>query len=359
MIFKLFKLSYFTIMLAWVIIGIVLSVLTPSMTVRVAIVMPIAVSCCEICGLEKGSKGNSLIMLTAFSMALIPGGAWLPGSLTGPLLQGAYESVEALQGVLTFDSWLSVSLLPIGIAVILMLAGAYFILKPKEKLPAEATKAVREIKIDKISKDEIVTGCILVVSFILFFTGNSTGISSTAVCLGATFLFFCFGIVKAKDIGTGISWDLVVFLGVALGLGNVCEEAGIIDWLADLIVPALGSIAGNPYLFVGIFTLFCFVWHFVDVASYFPTVAILTPIIPAICSAYDMSPLIFAPILTMATCAFFLRYQNHWVIMAEDVAGDRSWTPKHLLIYGIIFCLSSVIGMMASVPYWQANGWMF
>ena len=66
-IIKLFRPSYTSLVFAMVLIGVVLSLLTPSSTVRVAIMIPIAVQCCELCKLEKGSKGNSLIILTAFT----------------------------------------------------------------------------------------------------------------------------------------------------------------------------------------------------------------------------------------------------------------------------------------------------
>jgi di/tricarboxylate transporter len=85
-IIKIFKPSYMSLVFAWVIIGVVLSILTPATTVRVAIVIPIAMQCCELCKLEKGSKGSSLIMLTAFSMALIPGAGWLTGVVWGPFV---------------------------------------------------------------------------------------------------------------------------------------------------------------------------------------------------------------------------------------------------------------------------------
>jgi len=51
---------------------ILLSVLTPSITVRIAIVIPIAVATVEICRLQYGSRGAALILLSAWSMVLIP-----------------------------------------------------------------------------------------------------------------------------------------------------------------------------------------------------------------------------------------------------------------------------------------------
>ena len=87
-IIRLFRPSYPSLICALTVIGIVLSVFTPSMTVRVAIVIPIAAQCCELYGLKKGSKGQSLIMLTAFSMAILPGSGWLTGVLFCRLCHG-------------------------------------------------------------------------------------------------------------------------------------------------------------------------------------------------------------------------------------------------------------------------------
>ncbi|MBQ6495718.1 MAG: anion permease [Firmicutes bacterium] len=356
MILKLFKPTYVSMIIAWTLIGVALSLLTPSMTVRVAIMMPIAVNCCELCGLKPGSKGNSLILLTAFIMALIPGEGWLTGSLTGPVIQGSFESVEALQGVLTSNSYLKMCIIPLELTTVLVLVGSLIFFRPEEKLSAEAAKAIREEKLGRISRDEVVTAVILIICFLLFFFGETLGISSLIVCLGATFLFFAFGIIKPTEVGTGISWDLIVFLGMALALGNICQSTGIIDWLSSLVVPALAPVSGNPYLFVGTVTAFLFVWHLVDIACYFPTFIILPPILPAISKAYGVDPLVFVPILCLACCAFFMAYQNQWAIMSERVAKERSWTAGHLFRYSLIYFGASMISILVCVPIFQSWG---
>lgn len=103
------RLSYGGILTMWAIIGVILSILTPSITVRVVIVIPIALNCVNICKLPKGSKGRSLVLLTAWAMALIPGTGWLTGSLVGPILSGFYASVPGL-GPIEFSAWAKVSL---------------------------------------------------------------------------------------------------------------------------------------------------------------------------------------------------------------------------------------------------------
>jgi len=356
MILRLFKPSYFTLVLAWTLIGFALSLLTPSITVRVAIVTPIAVSCCEICRLAPRSKGNSLIMLTAFSMALIPGSGWLSGSLTGPIIQGAFESVPALEGVITFDSWLKVTFAPVEIATLLTLIAGLLVFKPKEPLSEDAVIAIKSAKPGHITCDEIVTAAILIMSFALFFTGSLHHIPSTAVCLGATFLLFAFGIIKPPDIGTGISWDLMVFLGCALGLSSICAATGIIDWLSGIIVPAVGSITASPYLFVAVLAAIFFAWHFIDIATFIPTLTLIPPILPAIQSAYGISPMIFVPILDLACCAYFMGYLNPWALMGQSVAKERSWTAGHLAIHGSIFFAASVIALLVMTPFWVSGG---
>lgn len=355
-ILRFFKPSYPSLVLAWTLIGLALSALTPSITVRVAIVIPIAVSCCELCKLAPRSRGNSLIMLTAFAMALVPGGGWLSGALTGPIVQGAYDAVPELTGLITFDSWLSVSFVPVELATLLMLIGSFVIFRPKEPLSKDAVEAIKNTRLAPISRDEIVTASILITAFFLFLTGGIHPIPSAAVCLGATFLLFAFGIIKPPEIGTGISWDLIIFIGVALGLSAMCGVTGITDWLSSLIVPKLAFIARNPFLFVAVVTGVLFAWHMIDVATFIPTFTLVPTLLPAISEAYGINPLIFAPMLCLAGCAFFMDYQNPWALMGQEVAKNRSWTKGHLAAYGMLFFAASLIALVAMVPFWIDAG---
>ena len=109
----LFKPSYLTLTISWAIIGLLLSMLTPSITVRIAIVMPIAVATTEICRLANGSRGAGFMLLSAWSMVLIPGNGWLTGSLWGPAAIGFFDAIPGLQGVITFDSWLKALAFPV------------------------------------------------------------------------------------------------------------------------------------------------------------------------------------------------------------------------------------------------------
>jgi len=355
-IIRLFKPSYGSLVFAWVLIGVFLSILTPSITVRVAIAVPIAVQCCELCQLKKGSKGNSLILLTAFAMALIPGTGWLTGSLHGPILSGMFSTVPETQGLVTFNSWFNVFFIPAILTTVLLIAGSLFVLKPKEKLPADAIDEIKNQPKEKMSRQEIIGGVILVIVFIMFVTNKIHHLPDAAVCLAAVFLFFLFGVLDAKDFNAGVNWDLIVFIAMALSFSAIFKETGISGWLAAIVVPALAPIATNPWLFAFGIMIFMFLWRFVDVAIFIPTMAILVPILPAIQKSYNISPLVWVPLFVMAANCFFMAYQNMWAMMTRSMAGDRVWENSHLAVYGVIYFIACMIALVVAVPMWISAG---
>ena len=355
-IIKLFKPSYISLVFAWVLIGVILSLLTPSSTVRVAIMLPIAVQCCELCKLEKGSKGNSLILLTAFGMAILPGSGWMSGVLWGPIISGMINSVPETQGLVTFGNWFSVLFVPVMITTVLLIAGSLLLLKPKDKLSKDAINDIKSQPKQKMDRNEIMAGLILVIVFIMFLTNGIHGIPDAAVCLAAVFLFFLSGILEAKDFNSGVNWDLIVFIAIALSFSAIFTETGISEWLAGIVVPSLAPIAGNPFLFMFCVMAFVFLWRFFDVALFIPTIAILVPILPSIQEAYRISPLVWLFVFVMAGNSFVMAYQNMWAMMSRSIAGDRAFTNKHIGIYGIIYFAACFIALIVAIPLWTGAG---
>jgi len=353
---KLFKPTYGSLVFAWVLIGIILSILTPAITVRVAIVIPIALQCCELCQLKKGSKGNSLILLTAFAMALVPGSGWLTGLLAGPIIQGMYNAVPALEGLITFNSWASVLFLPMMIVTVLVAIGGLIILKPDEPISKAVVDAIKAQSMPKMNRNEIIAAVILGLVFVMFLTSGFHGLPDSAVCLVAVFAFFVFGVLETKDFNVGVNWDLVVFIGMAISLGAIFTATGISQWLSGIVVPALAPITGNPWLFMfGIMTVM-FLWRFVDVAIFIPTMAMMIPILPDIQAAYQINPLVWVAVFVMAHNAFFMSYQNIWAMMGQSIAGERAWRNKHLSLYGMLYFIACLVALIVAIPMWINAG---
>src|SRR5689334_24631490 len=91
-ILSLFPGTYGGILTAFFVIGFVLALGIPSMTVRTAIMTPVAWALVQSLGLPNRSRGSALIILTTVEMAVVPGIAFLYGSLTGPVVVAAFEA---------------------------------------------------------------------------------------------------------------------------------------------------------------------------------------------------------------------------------------------------------------------------
>ena len=345
--------NYLSLISAWVPIGIILSILTPATTVRVAIMLPIAVQCCELFGLKKGSKGNSLILLTAFAMALIPGAGWLTGVIWGPFIQGQMANAGIM---VDFGDWLGVLLVPVLITTALLVVGGLLILKPEEKISKEAIEAVKKQKNGKMKKDEIISAAILILVFGLSLTSSLHGLSTAIICIAAMLCFFVFGVLETKDFNLAANWNLVIFIAMAFSLGPIFDVTGISVWLSGIVIPALEPIASNPWLFVFSVTIFMFIWSMIDVAMFLPTISIMAPILPGIQEAYQISPLVWIAIFILAGSAFFLAYQNMWAVMSRSIAEERAWTSKHQGTYGLIYFIACLLALLVAIPMWINAG---
>ena len=353
---KSVKVTYPSLLAMWLVIGVVLSMLTPSMTVRVVIVIPIALQCAQICNLPKGSKGRSLILINAWVMAMIPGLGWFTGSLSGPMLSGFYASIPEL-GPIDFASWVRVSLLPVSLITIITAFAGYYVLKPSEKLNIGKEVFVEEYrKLGPMRRSEKITGIVLLTCFLMFVTSSMHQVPDAAVCLFGLFVLTAAGIIETKELSSGINWDLVLFIGTAMGFGSVFAVTGVSLWMSDILVGAMAPIAGNPWVFVLTTLTLMFLWRFVDIAIFLPTKAVISAIAPEVFLRYGINPLVWIPLSCIAMSSFFLNYTNMLALTAEASMGDEGWTAGHLAKYGAAYFAASMIAMFAAVPYWISIG---
>ncbi|HCY00460.1 MAG TPA: tricarboxylate transporter [Bacteroidales bacterium] len=357
LIVKAFKPSIGGLLLAWVVIGLVLSALTPSIAVRVAIVMPLALSCVELCNLEKGSNGRGLILLTAWAMVLLPGTGWLSGSLLGPIIMGLYNATPGLEGIITFSSWSKVALLPISIMNLFLVVGGCLIFWPKEKLMiSKEVFSEKYRKLGPITKQEKTAAAILIISFILFASSQLHGVIDAAICLGGFFVLTLTGVIKVKDISCGINWDLPIFVGVIMGLSASFMEAGISSWLSGVLVPLLAPFASNPWLFALVVVVSLFLIRFFDITGLVPTMAIIVPIIPEVYEQFGINPLVWVTLFILAGKCFFMSYQNMFALVGESILGESGWTAKQMCKYGFVYLASCFIALAIAIPYWKSLG---
>jgi len=352
-VLKIFRPSYLTMVLGWVIVGIILSLLTPSITVRVAIVIPIALGTVEACRLGFGSREASLITLTAFGMALFPGTGWLTGSLWGPILTGMFPAEVKAMGNST--AWLQ-GMGPFWLVVtVAYIALLYFMLRPGKPLELEQHAFTEEYeKLGPISRKEVISLAILVAAFLMFSTESIHHIPTAATALGACFLLALFGVITAADIGVGVSWDIILFLGAAICLPAISNASGIAKWLAGLLDPIISALAVQPTSFLLLFVLFYWILRFFDVSWGFATAALLAPVMVPLYNKFGIHPIVVATVFAIGGNAFFLAYQQPFAMMADSISKGTAWDNKYLSLGGLAFAIAAIVGVLACIPYWKA-----
>ncbi len=348
--------TYPKLILCWSLLGILLSFFTPSITVRVILIIPLALECVQLCGIPKHSRGRSLLLLTAWAMAVIPGIGWSTGSLMGPILTGIFSTVDALPDI-SFSVWFQVMFLPAMLVSLLLVSAGALILRPRDSLRVEAT--VFETlyqQLPPLSRPEKISAIVLCSCFLLFATGTVHQIPDVVICLLGFFILCTCRIIQPAEISTGISWDIVLFVGASMSLGSIFTASGLSDWFSKLLFPLFGTILQNPWVFMPVMLTLLFLWRFIDVALLTPTIVVLSSVLPDLKESYGLSPLAWLPLFCFAICSFFLKYENMFLLIGEDILQDNGWTGKDRSKYATVYFAACLVTILAMIPYWTNLG---
>lgn len=356
-VLKTFEPGYLTICISWFIIGLVLSALTPSITVRFAIVMPIAISLVEACNLGARSKGSALVCFTAWGTALLPGIGWQTGSLWGIFMLGFYP--QEMKPLATPGAWFQYMAFPWFLIAILFLVLLYMVFKPKEplKLSREAFRDQYR-NLGRITRDEIICAVILLGALVLFSTDKWTGIKTPEAAMIAFAALMLSGIIKLPDISSGVNWDIINFFAVVMSLTTMFVEAGVSDWAKPIIEPGILSLAGSPLTFLLVGTVVLWAIRFIDIPWGFTTIALLAPVFIPLYQKFGLHPVLVSVSVIAAGNSFFLGYHQPFIVMGDALTDSKAWTGRHVSTAGLLYAVAVIIGILVSSIYWRAMGLM-
>lgn len=357
LVLKTFDPSYGTVILSWCIIGLVLSALTPSITVRIAIVMPIAMNLVEACKLPDRSRGSALICLVAWASALIPGTGWLTGSLWGVFMLGFYPA--EIKPLVTFGTWFQYMAVPWTIATVVFMGLLYLVMKPKEPLSIPKDAFAKQYEsLGKITRQEIITAVILTTALVLFATEKYHHVSTPAVALFAFLALMLFRVVNFPEISTGVNWDIIYFFGAAISLSSILVKSGITDWLRPIIEPGVLAFAGQPLLLLLVIVGGLWLIRFLDVPWGFSTIALTAPLFIPLYNVHHLHPALISVAVIAAGNSFFLGYQQPFIMIGDAMTKSRGWSPGHVSVGGAVYAVAVLTGILLSSFYWKAMGLM-
>ena len=350
---SLFPATYGGILTAFFLIGLLLALGVPSMTVRTAIMVPIAWELTQSLGLGRRTRASALVVLTTVEMAIIPGCAFLYGSLYGPVVDSLFRA-KALP--ITWLGYAEVMTLPTILLCVLLIVVNPLVLRPEKKLQMSSTFASEGLAaLGPVSRAELITALIVVLSTAYWATDRLHHLPSFLVGMFALAVFALSGIVTDKDIGGGVSWTLLLFLGGIFSLANVIQEYKIPEWLAGYLVPIASRLTFSTMLVLLLMALLMYVVRFIDPTGFIALAVLFLPVVDVTNTA-GIPPLVLMAALLLAVVPFWASYQNIWVAMGEGVTGNEAFAPPQRIALANAYAVLALVTIVVSVAYWKTIG---
>jgi hypothetical protein len=168
-------------------------------------------------------------------------------------------------------------------------------------------------------------------------------------------LFGLAGIIKDQDMGTGVSWTLLLFIGGVFSLANVIQAVKITDWLGGYFIPVALQMSSNTFLLIGVMTLSVLILRFIDPTGFIVIPVLFLPLVDVLIKA-GISPLVVVAPTTMASAPFFMSYQNFWIAMSEGLTGGKAYDGKQRVAAAAAYTVVVLAVLILSVIYWKLIG---
>lgn len=352
-VLALFPGTYTGVMAAFLVIGSVLALGIPSMTVRTAIMVPIAWALVKSVGLEARSRGSALIMITCVEMAVFPGCAFLYGSLYGPVVDQLFHARQLPLTWLGYAQVLTLPVLTICVALIFLNRVA---LKPEAALDVSANFGRERLQsLGRITRGELITAAVVLASIVFWATDRYHHLPSFLIGMFGLAAFALCGIVRDKDIGAGISWPLVLFMGGVFSLASVVQEYKITDWLAALVLPSVTHLVGSAVLFLVVIGLVMYLARFLDPSGMLAIPMLFLPVVDVAAHA-GIAPLVTMAAILITSVPFWASYQNIWIAMGENITEGLGFTAGQRARLATVYGIAALAALVVAAGYWKLFG---
>jgi di/tricarboxylate transporter len=352
-ILSLFPGTYGGILTAFFVIGFTLALGIPSMTVRTAIMTPIAWALVQSLGLPKRSRGSALIILTTVEMAVVPGVAFLYGFLSGPVVAAAFQTKNL---PLSWLGYAQVLTLPTLVLCGLILVINQIVLRPEAPLNASPGFARDRLRaLGSFQRPELITAIVVVISIVFWATDRYHHMPSFLMGMLAMAVFAFSGILKDNEIATGVSWPLLLFIGGIFGLANVIQEYKVTDWLAGFFIPVVQQLTSSVLLLTIVMALAMYVLRFLDPSS-FIAISVLFLSVVDVTSKAGIPPIVLMTPIIIASVPFWMTYQNFWLAMGDGLTGNEAFTAGQRLRLANTYAVAVLISLAFATGYWKLIG---
>ena len=343
--------------------GTIVGPLVPSMAAKVTMLTPLSMSIGDALGYERQGKPMQGLFLAMFSGVRTIAPAVLSASIIGYALLGLLPA--DVQAQFDMVHWFLAALPWFLLVTILNYAAIMLLYRPKSERPdrhgrqagqhPEQAQREHTASPGPMSLHEKQMCLIIVVTVALWIAEPLHHVASHIVALAAFACTVACGILGKDGLRKDISWESLVFVGIAMGLANVFASAGIQEWIVTAAGPAFQALSGNPYLFVLGAALITLVLRFVIVSEIAYLNIVMVFLVPLSVSA-GINPWVVGFAMYAVITPWFALYQSATYLAAFYSVDGQMARHSDLAAYCVVYTLFCLVGLAASVPFWQWMG---
>nr|WP_207955982.1 SLC13 family permease [Rubrobacter marinus] len=329
-----------------------LSFVIPSTSGRAAVVMPVFRSIADAAGDKKIVRALALLMPTVILVATI---TTIIGAGSHLIANDLLAQIAGRR--ISFAQW---ALWGTPFGVVASYASAWVIMRlflDKDRLdrrleiPREARSA--------FSRAERITLVVLTLMVGLWLTEAFHGLEiATVAVAGALFLTLPgLGVMSWKDGLKSVSWNLIVFVGAALALGEALIESGAAQWIIDNLFAVSGIAGARSGTLILLIVAFVSLTSHIYMTSHAARAAALVPPLLYLAGSLDLNPVavLFIGTVGMDYCLTF-PVSSKALLMFQE-AGSETYGPADLLrLSSVLLIIHLVLIVVFYYGYWQWTG---
>lgn len=337
-------------------ITLVMTFFIPSLGAKTLLLMPILAQMGHAFGAEKGQ--SSLVKGLIF-VVTITGTMYCVGILTShaanPITASLLEKGAGYS--VSWAEWISIGGLPALLCGLLAVPIIMWMWPPEIADISEGQAYVRaELeKLGSISKTEMYTLVVFLLTLLLWATDKFHGISSTLVAMLAVIAMIAPGpqqIMTWKEAEKKVPWNIFIVYGAGLSMGSVMVSSGAAKWMAETFFYGLVGIDMKIQVII-------FIWLMLTLQVLFtgagPKTTALTPAIVVYAVASGLNPAPFVLLVGMNMLHQYLlpvsNLPNIIGLATEEI------TPKELIKTGLVMSIYGATFMTVMVfTYWTWIG---
>lgn len=355
-IMKLFSPTFKGQVSALTVAGLVITPFIPSVTAKVALVMPMAKGISDTMGYEKKSKGLHGLWSAAFSAITLSSYSFVSSNFFCYFALGLLP--EETQAQFGWGQWLIASLPWLIIVTLSMYFLILFLYKPATNESKMSKEHIGEelTKMGKMGRNEKIAAIVMVIAVVLWATENLHGIPGSIVAIMGFLVLLITDVINVQDFKQGVPWDMLFMIGALIGLGNVFKSVGINDYITTLVSPIISAISGNPVILILALAVILYVLRYVY-SSQSAILPVFLPILIPICIASGINPWIAAFVILASSATWNVIYQNTFAMQGfAAFGGEDSVKFSELSKLSYAFMVVNLIALVASVPVWRLMG---